>query len=249
MRAVILAAGRGSRMGNLTEEAPKCLVPLAGRALLEWQMDALRRAGIREIGAVRGYKAHLLDGRGLVTFDNSRWADTNMVASLACAGEWLREAPTIVSYSDIFYPPAAVRALMNARGDIAITYDPDWLSLWSERFDDPLSDAETFRLDGTQVVEIGRRAAALADIRGQYMGLLKFTPGGWRAVQGYVKSLPAERRDRLDMTSLLSGLIGRGERIQAVRVSGPWGEVDNAADLALYERMIGDGRLMLQPAV
>jgi hypothetical protein len=47
------------------------------------------------------------------------------------------------------------------------------------------------------------------------------------------------------MTSLLSGLIGRGERIQAVRVSGPWGEVDNANDLALYERLIGEGRLAL----
>jgi choline kinase len=232
-------------MGTLTEEAPKCLVPLAGRALLEWQMDALRGAGISEVGAVRGYKAHLLDGRGLVPFDNPRWAHTNMVASLACASDWLRAGPVIVSYSDIFYPVSAVRALMSAPGDIAITYDPDWLDLWSARFDDPLSDAETFRLDGTQVVEIGRRAATLEDIRGQYMGLLKFTPGGWRAVEGYVRTLPPERGDRLDMTSLLSGLIGRGERIQAVRVSGPWGEVDNANDLALYERLIGEGRLAL----
>ena len=248
MRAIILAAGRGSRMGSLTEEAPKCLVPLAGRTLLDWQREALRDAGISDIGAVRGYKAHLLDGHGLVTFDNPRWAETNMVASLGCAADWLRTGPVIVSYSDIFYPVTAVRALMAAPGDIAITYDPDWLTLWSERFADPLSDAETFRLDGTQVVEIGRRAATLDDIRGQYMGLLKFTPGGWRAVQSYVRTLAPERRDRLDMTSLLSGLISRGERIQAVRVSGPWGEVDNATDLALYERKIAAGTLAV-PAV
>src|SRR3712207_9004928 len=67
-----------------------------------------------------------------------------------------------------------------------------------------------FRSD--RVVEIGRRAATLADIRGQYMGLLKFTPGGWRAVQGYLRTLAPEQRDRLDMTSMLASLIGRGER-------------------------------------
>jgi choline kinase len=168
-----------------------------------------------------------------------------MVASLTCAADWLRRAPVVVSYSDIFYPAPAVRALMDAPADIAITYDPEWLGLWSQRFDDPLSDAETFRLDGTRVVEIGRRAASLADIGGQYMGLLKFTPGGWRAVQGYLRMLTTAQRDRLDMTSLLSGLIDRGERIHAVRVTGPWGEVDNGRDLALYERLIAEGRLTL----
>ena len=78
-------------------------MPLAGKPLLEWQLAALRGAGIDEIGIVRGYKAHLLDGRGLVAFDNARWADTNMVASLMSASDWLRAEPSIVSYSDIFY--------------------------------------------------------------------------------------------------------------------------------------------------
>src|SRR5438045_673554 len=85
MRAVILAAGRGSRMGPLTDATPKCLLPLGGRPLLEWQVAALRGAGIDTVGIVRGYNAHLFDGRALTTFENPRWAETNMVASLACA--------------------------------------------------------------------------------------------------------------------------------------------------------------------
>lgn len=243
MKAIILAAGRGSRMGALTEDAPKCLVPVGGRPLLEWQMAALAGAGVEQVGVVRGYKAHLLERPGLFAFDNPRWAETNMVASLCCAAPWLESGPVVVSYSDIFYPAEAVRRLMATGGDIAITYDPDWLNLWSRRFADPLSDAETFRLDGDRVVEIGRKAGALADIQGQYMGLLKFTPAGWQAVQAHLTSLPLERRARLDMTSLLSGLIATGTTVRAVAVDGPWGEVDSESDLAVYQGPLGpEGR-------
>jgi choline kinase len=245
MRAIILAAGRGSRMGGLTEDAPKCLVPLGGRPLLEWQLEALGGAGIDTVGIVRGYKAHLLDGRGLVAFDNPRWMETNMVASLRCASAWLREGPAIVSYSDIFYSAATVAALMAAPGDIAISYDPDWLTSWSQRFADPLSDAESFRLSGGRVVDIGRRTTRLEEVSGQYMGLLKFTKAGWAAVEAHLDNLDVERRDRLDMTGLLSDLIGAGQSVDAVPLSGSWGEVDNADDLALYERRIADGRLRM----
>lgn len=107
MKAIILAAGRGSRMKSLTDERPKCMVELRGKTLLEWQLAALRDAGIREIAIVTGYKRELLAEQGLVEFHNPRWAQTNMVSSLACAEAWLQDEPSIVSYSDIFYSPAA----------------------------------------------------------------------------------------------------------------------------------------------
>jgi choline kinase len=245
MNAVILAAGRGSRMGELTRELPKCLVTLAGRPLLEWQLAALRGAGIERIAVVRGYQAQLFDGRGVETFENPRWADTNMVASLACASDWLREAPVIVSYSDIFYTPPAVADLTASAADIAIAYDPEWQTLWSARFENPLSDAETFRLEGARLVDIGRRPTSVDEVRGQYMGLLKFTPAGWAAVERCVSAQSSDRRDRLDMTSLLSLLVARDEIIEGVPVSGPWGEADSASDIALYERMIATGQLEL----
>ena len=59
---VILAAGRGSRMKSLTDEKPKCLLNLAGKSLLFWQIEALRKAGINNILVVSGYKGELLQG-------------------------------------------------------------------------------------------------------------------------------------------------------------------------------------------
>ncbi len=246
MRALILAAGRGSRMGGLTEERPKCLVELAGRTLLSLQADALRAGGADEIGIVRGYRAERIELAGARYFHNPRWAETNMVATLACAAEWLADGPVVVSYSDIFYPAALVTRLIAAPGDLAIAYDRAWRGLWQRRFADPLADAETFRLDSAgRVHEIGRRAAGIDEIEGQYMGLLRVTPTAWREVEALRGELAPAERDRLDMTGLLGRLIARGEPIEAVATSGGWGEVDSATDLALYEAMIGAGELTL----
>jgi choline kinase len=246
MRAVILAAGRGSRMGGLTEDRPKCLVKLGGRPLIDWQIAALAAAGIAEIGVVRGYRGERLAGHGARRFDNVRWAETNMVVSLLAAEEWLAAAPAVVSYADIVYGAATVRALIDAPpAPIAITYDPDWLWLWRQRFADPLSDAESFRIADGRIVDIGRKVADLREIEGQYMGLLRFTPEGWQAVRALLRGLAAAEIDRLDMTSLLRRLIETGIVIRGVPVAGRWGEVDSTGDLALYERLLAARTLAL----
>lgn len=236
MRAIILAAGRGSRMKYLTDERPKCMVELRGKTLLQWQISALQGAGITEIGIVRGYRKEMLEGFALTPFDNPRWAETNMVSSLACAQEWLKSVPCVVSYSDIFYDARAVRMLMDANAELAITYDRNWRALWEDRFEDPLSDAETFRIDDNgDLLEIGQKPKHIEDVQGQYMGLLRFTPGSWRQVESLRAGLVSTLCDKLDMTGMLQRLIiGYGVKVRALPYAGEWGEVDSAEDLAIY---------------
>lgn len=237
MKAIILAAGRGSRMKFLTDDRPKCLVELRGKPLLDWQLLALRAAGITEIAIVTGYKRELLTNRGLIEFHNARWDETNMVSSLACAEAWLNLEPCIVSYSDIFYESWAVTSLMHSSASLAITYDPEWLQLWIRRFGDPLLDAETFRLntDGN-LIEIGKKPNSLKEIEGQYMGLLRITPQGWEEIIRIREDLTPIARDRMDMTSTLSQIIEADRlRIAAIPYYGDWGEVDSAEDLSKYK--------------
>jgi choline kinase len=250
MRAIILAAGRGSRMKTATEDRPKCLVELNGRSLFSMQQTALRAGGIDRIAVVGGYRADQLVHPDVTLFRNARWAETNMVMSLAAAAEWLKAAPCLVSYADIFYPAATVRRLAALPGpQLAIAYDPDWRALWEARFADPLSDAETFRLtEGNRLIEIGARATSLDQIEGQYMGLLRFTPESWTAVEALLAELEPARRDKLDMTSLLSLLLKRGVDIRAVPTDAGWGEVDSESDLAYYETEVASGRIKLPAA-
>jgi choline kinase len=237
MKAIILAAGRGSRMGLLTHEQPKCRTVFHGKSLIEWQLEALRGAGINQIAIVRGYLAETFDF-DVTYFTNERWISTNMVMSLAMAADWLRSDECLVSYSDIVYSADAVKRLMSSDGDIAITYDPDWLNLWQLRFEDPLSDAETFRLLDDKVVEIGNRAQSLAEIQGQFMGLLKFSPEGWDRVESFLSESSPDIRDKMDMTRLLQNMIQKNVNVIAKPIGDLWFEVDSEEDLLKYENFL-----------
>jgi L-glutamine-phosphate cytidylyltransferase len=247
MRALILAAGRGSRMGALAQGRPKCLVELSNKPLIERQIAALRGGGASSIGIVRGYLGETISIADATYFDNPRWLETNMVTSLATAAVWLRSEPVIVSYADIFYRREVVRDLLASRGDLVVAYDRAWRALWTRRFVDPLSDAETFRTDADgNLVDIGQRTTRIDDIKGQYMGLLKFTPVSWCAVDRVLASLDQKSRDALDMTSLLRLLLATGFQIRTLGTDSQWGEIDSPSDLALYEKMVREGALALE---
>ncbi len=237
MRGIILAAGRGSRLHHKTDHIPKCLVELSGTPLLHWQLKAMRKAGIERIMVVRGYLKETITGDFTVR-DNHNWQQTNMVASLLCAEDWLKEEPCIISYADIIYTPAAVTALLSTPAPLAVLYDVNWLELWQQRFTDPLTDAESFAVDATgTITDIGRKNVTLPEIHGQYMGLLKITP----EALNLIKTLCLENEglcEKLDMTGLLSGLINKGHTIKGIPFSGPWCEIDNIRDIEVAEKMV-----------
>ncbi len=125
MRAIILAAGRGSRLHPYTEDCPKCLTELAGMSLIGRQVATLRAAGIEDILIATGYKAEMLalpDTRQVI---NPDWATTNMVETLFCAEEYFSDE-LIVSYGDIVYEPKVLAALLACPHDISVTVDLNW---------------------------------------------------------------------------------------------------------------------------
>lgn len=236
-KAIILAAGRGSRMKELTSNKPKCLTEVFGKSLLEHQIHSLNKAGITEVGIVTGYMRESLLVYGLHEFYNPMWASTNMVTSLSKARDWLLDDECVVSYSDIFYDSSAVSSLLACNDEIALTYDVNWYSLWCSRFDEPLSDAESFKINNDgYVVEIGRHVDNISEIHGQYMGLLKFKPNGWLVLENYRKNIDIHRQDKMHMTGTLDDLISKSLiKVKGIPYSGIWGEVDSPSDLACYK--------------
>lgn len=221
-------------MGNLTIDRPKGMISVNGKTLLQWQMEALRKAGITDIYIVRGYMGHVIPYSDVEYLENSQWESTNMVSSLLAASEILTAAPCVVSYADIIYTSETVTKLINGKGNLRITYDENWLELWNRRFENPLSDAETFRLasDGT-LVEIGKKAASVEEIQGQYMGLLYIEPGGWQSLLGVVQKKREDEIRMLDMTSLLS-FVMEHSAVHAVKITDTWFEFDSLNDIQIF---------------
>jgi len=235
-KGLVLAAGRGSRMGGMTEDHPKCLTQLGGRSLLQWQTNAMKKAGLDKTTIVTGYLSETLEDYGFETIKNPEWSTSNMVVSLLYAKEFINE-PTIVSYSDIVFGSKAVSALIESPGDFVLAYDRQWLDLWQQRFDDPLDDAESFIIDDEgKVSDIGGKVDDVRKIMGQYMGLFKITPRGMRWVLELIADNP-NLRDKLDMTALINLLIKLGRPIYGVPLDGGWCEVDTPSDLKVAESL------------
>jgi len=185
VKAIILAAGRGSRMGDFTCKLPKCMTVLFNKQLIEWQFLSLNHKAISEIAIVTGYLKNKFKYKKKY-FVNNNWENSNMVSSLLTANDWLRNDTCIISYSDIIYEKKIIDQLVKSKGDIVITYDPNWLSLWKLRFEDPLIDAENFSIKNGILKNIGGKSKKLSSIKGQYMGLIKFTKDGWNKVENFL---------------------------------------------------------------
>lgn len=244
---LILCAGRGTRLEPLTAELPKCLVPLHGRPLLHWQIEAARAAGVERIVLAGGYRAEALAPFGLPVALNQDYATTNMVETLRRARGAI-EGELLLGYGDVVWEPRVMEALLAAPGDrLSVIVDRQWRSYWEARFADPLADAETLRQDGAgRLLEIGGRPRTLDEVEAQYIGLTRWSEASWNAAldlfQAALEGRPPERPPpRVPalwyVTDLLQVLIDAGRAPFGVAVDGGWLEVDTPRDLRLAERV------------
>ena len=240
MKVIILAAGRGSRLGERTKDRPKCMVEVNGKTILSRCIAALEQAGITrdQIGIVTGYRKDLINVPGVTYFHNDDWEDTNMFCSLMEAKAWLEQEPCLVCYSDIIFSPKAIEALQADETPLSITYYTGFWELWSARMVDPLSDLETFRMDAQgALTEIGKKPSRREDVMGQYMGLIRFTPESWQWAMSTITDPLPKPVAKLDMTTLLQGMIEHGYPIHAIAADELWLECDTQQDIEVYETL------------
>ncbi|TLD88187.1 phosphocholine cytidylyltransferase family protein [Helicobacter sp. MIT 05-5294] len=250
MKALILAAGFGSRLMPLTKGNPKCMVEYCGKKIIDYEISALREAGISEIAVVGGYLFEVLQTYVQERFDitklyqNPKFDKTNMVQTLFCAREFIESCvrekqDLVVSYADIVYSADIVQTLAQSQGDLNIVVDKDWRTLWEKRFENPLDDAETLKLESGNIKELGKKPMSYEEIEGQYIGLFKFSCEFLPQVLGFYDKLDRNALydgkdfDNMYMTSFLQGLIDAFDNAKAVEIYGGWCEIDFKSDLEI----------------
>jgi L-glutamine-phosphate cytidylyltransferase len=239
---ILLGAGRGSRLFPYTADRPKWLLPIRGRPVLHYLTAMAHHAGATNVQLVRGLAGGDpgLPCIGIIENPN----DFNMVDSLFKA-EAHFGTDFIMSYADIVYEPRVFDAVCSSDADVAVAIDRAWLDYYTFRCSDPYSIAETLRLKGDRIVEIGRAIAPVGPKpEGQYIGLVRFQGEGVVALSQTYHGLAAEywgkpwrhasRFESAFMTDLLQELIDRGIDVRAVPFERGWLEFDTRED---YERV------------
>ncbi len=219
--------------------------------MIERQLTVLRGAGIDDIVIATGYRADMLELPDTRQVYNPHWETTNMVETLFCA-EAAFGNDIIVTYGDIVFEPRVLAALLASTHEISVVVDRNWRAYWEHRFADPLSDAESLRLDDNgRITDIGNKVSDLEEIQAQYIGLMRYRGKGIDALRFVRAGLGSVHRPWMDerplrkayMTDLLMGMILTGHEVHAVEIEGGWLEIDTREDYEKARAMIADGTI------
>ncbi len=226
MNILILAAGRGSRLGELTTTNPKVLSQFRGRTLLEWHILNIRAVNPSlPINVVVGYKSEMFTDLSINYIFNPSWSTQNIGSSLWAARELLSSKPTLVIYGDVFYESELIDGLLNSRPPCVASVS-NWNSIWSSRLDNPLSDLESFIVDEahSRLLEIGKKPTSLSEIQGQFAGVFTLDVDTWQSVARLTNLVG------MDTTTLIQSEINLGREFGIYRYSGVWREFDLPTD-------------------
>ena len=247
MKAVIIGAGRGSRLRHLTNEIPKTLVPVLGRPMLDGILEALAHGGFarKDVVFICGYRADVIRERypDLTYVENRDWENNNILLSLLCAREHLGGG-FVSTYADIVYRKEIVKDLVDSPHPIAIGCDTDWRRRYAGRSQHPETDAEKLRAEGDLVIEMSRRIAP-ESAQGEFIGVMKLTAAGAAEMLGAFDAVESEYRGRVFregrtfekayLLDLLQHMIEKGSRIHRVDMHGGYMEIDTLEDASLAD--------------
>lgn len=229
--AVILSAGQGRRLSPLTDHRPKCLVEVAGRPLLAWQLEALAHAGVMEATVVTGFGAAAVEAALAVMAlpvvvtcrHNPFFAVADNIGSCWVARDLFRTDTLLINGDTLIDPRIVETVLAASRLPITVTIDR------KASFD---TDDMKVRLCGDLLARIGKD---LADpVHGESIGLLRFREtGGARFAAAVDEALRDPAALSRWYLSVVDALAAAGE-VGTVSIAGlPWAELDFPRDLAI----------------
>ena len=226
MRAIILAAGAGTRLQPLTDECPKCLVPIGGRPLLDYQLEALYAVGVEDVVLVVGCKAEQVRahcGSGVRYIENADYLTTNSIYSLYLAAAEFNTDTFLFNCDILFHPDVLERMLDSAQANVVA------VDAQVERVPNEMNVCYG---DDMRITAISKSLDPTA-AQAQSVQLAKFAAIGAAQVSKEVVRLV--ERDEKDAfpTSAYGPLIEQRELFAVDTSDLVWGEIDSLED---YER-------------
>jgi choline kinase len=246
LKAIILAAGKGSRLGKITENIPKGMLKLFGKTLLERQIEIYQKCGIEDITIVTGYKSEIINFKNINYIKNQNFATTNMNESLFCASDKLLNS-VIISYSDIIFEDKIIQQMLKFSGDMGIAVNLNWQKSYDGRSLHPLNEAENVLIKNEKIIQIKKDISEESSDKkiGEFLGIVKLSKEGAKVLlQKYLDLKEnhtgsfhmAKSLNKAYITDMLQEIIDSGYDVSPVIVDGNWCEIDTPQDLEKVER-------------
>ena len=239
-KALIIAAGLGSRLKKHTENLPKCMLDFGGKTLLQRQLDSYKKCGIKDISLIRGYKKEKINYKGIKYFENKDYKNNNILNSIFYAEKAIN-GNIIISYSDILFDPSVVQRTLDSDHDISVTVDIDWRGYYVGRKDHPISEAENVIFNSNnEVQKIGKINTGSEEVHGEFIGMIKLSNLGTEIFKEHFHRLkkiywnkPFQRAkifQKAYLTDFIQELVDIGIKVHCVIIESGWKEIDTVED-------------------
>tara|TARA_Y100000591_G_scaffold19501_1_gene14501 strand:- start:83 stop:1216 length:1134 start_codon:yes stop_codon:yes gene_type:complete len=239
-KALIIAAGLGSRLKKHTENLPKCMLDFGGKTLLQRQLDSYKKNGIKDISLIRGYKKEKINYKGIKYFENTDYKNNNILNSIFYA-EKVINGNIIISYSDILFDSSVVERTLSSDHDISVIVDIDWRGYYVGRKDHPISEAENVIFNSNNEVEkIGKINTGNEEVHGEFIGMIKLSNRGTEIFKEHFHRLkkiywnkPFQRAKTFQkayLTDFIQELVDIGIKVHCVIIESGWKEIDTVED-------------------
>lgn len=236
MKAIILSAGQGRRLLPLTAHSPKCAVAVAGRPLIEWQLDHLAGCGVDEVTVVTGFGAEHVDAlvaRGshasrVRTLYNPDFAVTdNLVSCWTARAEM--ESDFLLLNGDTVFESAVLERLLDAPA-LPVTLAINRKA----HYDD---DDMKVGLDGTRLLRVGKRLPP-EQVDGESIGLMRFVGAGPGLFVRALERAVGRQESRHQFYLAVIDELAQAGHVWTSDISGlDWCEVDYHLDLGRASKM------------
>tara|TARA_B100001769_G_scaffold214543_1_gene174147 strand:- start:3293 stop:4060 length:768 start_codon:yes stop_codon:yes gene_type:complete len=246
MKAIILSAGMGTRVGNHTAVTPKCMLDILGTNILEIQVKQLKMMGINDIFVIGGHYAHKINNPYIKIIENKSYKTTNMFFSLMCARDILDD-DVVISYGDIIYFSKILEALIaDTRKDIVVA-DTNWKEYWAERYGKIDYDLESFKITDDYISDIGNSEININQIDARYLGLMKFSKETLsQMIDFYNDNFEKNSFSKIKMmylTDIIQYLITQKELLIPVKkICRGWCEIDTLNDYTYAKKFFKENQ-------
>jgi NDP-sugar pyrophosphorylase family protein len=228
-KAVVLAAGKGTRMGALTEDLPKPMLTVAGKPLLEHILDRLNRAGVTECGIITGYRREVIEHHFAHYPLRLVFIHQEVINGTAGAAKLARTfAGTdafLLTFGDIWCEPDDYRRVMQPIEDEPATE----ATLAVKHVDDPFQGAAVYVVNGFISKIIEKPVKGTSTTNWNSAGCYCFR----QSVFEEIDRVPLSARGEYELTSAVEQMLEGGKKLRAVEIKGTWRDIGRPEDLAV----------------
>ena len=247
MKAIILAAGEGSRMGKLTQNIPKPLVTVNGKSIIQRQITLFHEKKIDNIIIVTGPTSDKFNFKNVVYVNDLDHKKHDTLGSLITARDYMNDE-IIITYADQIFDEKIMESVNNFSGDIGIAVDLDWEKNYVNRDQHPKSEAENVLINGNEILELRKNISECKENEkiGECLGLMKFSRKASKVFLDKYSELETSHKGKFHnapslekalISDMLQELIDSEINVEPIYVSGKWCEIDTPQDLEIARKL------------